>query len=413
MLAGRGALPSAMSPNSCQPQPPADSRSGARRRRSGPTSAPAVRARPRPGPRRHRAEPPAAKAPPPAAEPPASEAGAAALGAGGRSRPPVAGRQEPAAPPHQVGGDVAPPVHPLGSLHLFRRLYRRRLCAFRPGCGGAGGDGTHHRRACRRQSDRQEGRQAGVDRPGAVPARRQHAPGADRRGGFPAQGGAGAAFHGAGRRSSPPPRPIPMRSSSRPGLPCWRPTTTRRAPSSTATTTSCGAPTAEMTISQVAIAKAQTSINAHQAALDVAKAEMATAQWRLEPHRDRVAGQRHHHQPHLRAGRHGDGEHPHDRHRRRRRLAHHGQLQAVLRPLLRGRRRGLGVARQRALAPLSRQDHRHRPRLQPRSADAHAAALRRADDRLDPPAAAHSGDDRAGRSAARRPCSTWAPTPAP
>ncbi len=39
--------------------------------------------------------------------------------------------------------------------------------------------------------------------------------------------------------------------------------------------------TAEMTISQVAIAKAQTSINAHQAALDVARAEMATAQWRL------------------------------------------------------------------------------------------------------------------------------------
>ncbi|HSS86405.1 MAG TPA: HlyD family secretion protein [Reyranella sp.] len=39
--------------------------------------------------------------------------------------------------------------------------------------------------------------------------------------------------------------------------------------------------TAEMNMSQVAIAKAQTSINAHQAALDVAKAEMATAQWRL------------------------------------------------------------------------------------------------------------------------------------
>jgi membrane fusion protein, multidrug efflux system len=39
--------------------------------------------------------------------------------------------------------------------------------------------------------------------------------------------------------------------------------------------------TAEMSMSQVAIAKAQTSINAHQAALDVAKAEMATAQWRL------------------------------------------------------------------------------------------------------------------------------------
>ena len=39
--------------------------------------------------------------------------------------------------------------------------------------------------------------------------------------------------------------------------------------------------TAEMTMSDVAIAKAQTSINAHQAALAVAKAEMATAEWRL------------------------------------------------------------------------------------------------------------------------------------
>ena len=39
--------------------------------------------------------------------------------------------------------------------------------------------------------------------------------------------------------------------------------------------------TAEMTMSEVAIAKAQTSINAHQAALAVAKAEMATAEWRL------------------------------------------------------------------------------------------------------------------------------------
>jgi membrane fusion protein, multidrug efflux system len=39
--------------------------------------------------------------------------------------------------------------------------------------------------------------------------------------------------------------------------------------------------TAEMTISQVAIAKAQTSINVHQAALDVAKADKATAEWKL------------------------------------------------------------------------------------------------------------------------------------
>jgi multidrug efflux system membrane fusion protein len=39
--------------------------------------------------------------------------------------------------------------------------------------------------------------------------------------------------------------------------------------------------TADMTISQVAITKAQTNINAQQAALDVAKAAMAIAQWRL------------------------------------------------------------------------------------------------------------------------------------
>jgi multidrug efflux system membrane fusion protein len=38
---------------------------------------------------------------------------------------------------------------------------------------------------------------------------------------------------------------------------------------------------AEMTISQVAITKSRTSINAHQAALALAKAEMATAQWKL------------------------------------------------------------------------------------------------------------------------------------
>jgi multidrug efflux system membrane fusion protein len=39
--------------------------------------------------------------------------------------------------------------------------------------------------------------------------------------------------------------------------------------------------TAEMRISQLAIEKAQSSIAAHQAALNVALAEMATAQWRL------------------------------------------------------------------------------------------------------------------------------------
>jgi membrane fusion protein, multidrug efflux system len=38
---------------------------------------------------------------------------------------------------------------------------------------------------------------------------------------------------------------------------------------------------ADMTIAQIAIAKAQTNIAAQQAALDLAKADMATAQWRL------------------------------------------------------------------------------------------------------------------------------------
>ncbi len=38
---------------------------------------------------------------------------------------------------------------------------------------------------------------------------------------------------------------------------------------------------AEKTIAEIAIAKARTSINVHQAALDVAKAEKATAEWKL------------------------------------------------------------------------------------------------------------------------------------
>lgn len=38
---------------------------------------------------------------------------------------------------------------------------------------------------------------------------------------------------------------------------------------------------AEKTIAEIAIAKAQTSINVHKAALDVAKAEKATAEWKL------------------------------------------------------------------------------------------------------------------------------------
>ena len=49
----------------------------------------------------------------------------------------------------------------------------------------------------------------------------------------------------------------------------------------------------------------------------------------------------------------------------------------------------------------SRAHRRHRPRHQPRSRAGEAAALRGADHRLDPPAAAHPGDHHAGRPAAR------------
>ena len=57
-----------------------------------------------------------------------------------------------------------------------------------------------------------------------------------------AQGGAGTAFHGEGGPCRRHLDVTPMPSSSRRGLPCWRRATTRRAPNSTATTTSCGAP---------------------------------------------------------------------------------------------------------------------------------------------------------------------------
>ena len=63
---------------------------------------------------------------------------------------------------------------------------------------------------------------------------------------------------------------------------------------------------AEKTIAEIAIAKAQTSINVHQAALDVAKAEKATAEWKLEQDRRQRAGRRLDQQPHG----------PHRRHRR-------------------------------------------------------------------------------------------------
>ena len=59
-----------------------------------------------------------------------------------------------------------------------------------------------------------------------------------------------------------------------------------------------------MTISQIAIAKAQTSINVHQAALDVAKADKATAEWKLSRTNVRVADRRHDQQPHRAHRRH-------------------------------------------------------------------------------------------------------------
>ena len=59
--------------------------------------------------------------------------------------------------------------------------------------------------------------------------------------------------------------------------------------------------TAEMTISQVAIAKAQTSINVHRAALNVAKADVGHGAVAARPHRGHLADQRRHHQPHAAA----------------------------------------------------------------------------------------------------------------
>ena len=159
---------------------------------------------------------------------------------------------------------------------------------------------------------------------------------------------------------------------------------------------------AEKTIAEIAIAKAQTSINVHKAALDVAVADKATAEWKLSKTDVNAPADGWINNLTLRIGDTGTVEYPQHRHRRRPCLAHHRQLQGILHPALRDRRHGLGVARQRAVEAPQGAHHRHRPRLQPRSAGAHAAALRRADHRLDPPAAPHPGDHRAGRSAARR-----------
>src|SRR5580658_2038248 len=90
-----------------------------------------------------------------------------------------------------------------------------------------------------------------------------------------------------------------------------------------------------------------------------------------------------------------------DRHRRRRVVAHRRQLQAELRPLVRGRRHRLGVARYPTLAFPPCPDRRHRTRYQPRAGAGEALALCRADHRLDSPAAPHPGDDHTGRPAAR------------
>ncbi len=105
-----------------------------------------------------------------------------------------------------------------------------------------------------------------------------------------------------------------------------------------------------MTISTVAIAKAETDIGAHQAALELAEAQLASAQWNLDrtvvhaPNNGAITNLT------LRKGDMATINVADRRHRRSRCLAHHGQLQAVLYPRLQGRRHRLGLARQRAVA---------------------------------------------------------------
>ena len=124
---------------------------------------------------------------------------------------------------------------------------------------------------------------------------------------------------------------------------------------------------AEMRISEFAIEKARNGIVAHQAALNLAMAEMATAQWALGKTQVDVADRWVDHQPYGAQGRHGQRQRADHRHRRCPRLAHHGQLQAGLHTLLHHRRHGLGLARQPAIPSSPRPHRRHRPRLQPRS----------------------------------------------
>ena len=247
-LAGQGALPFGRElPNSSQPRSPADA-APAPADTGKPAAAAAVPAETTPTPaettRGAPTEPAAAPAaaPPPPVDPPAVEP------------PPVAAAAPPTATAalgpitksrlrrlFTVGGTLAGPVHPLGDLHLLRRLHRRCLCALRSGRRGAGSDGPIIALYVVDNQTVKKGdklftidpvpfqlevnqRQAQIEEQTALlkVAQEQLAT-------------AKAAL-------APPTSAIPMPSSSRRGTPFWRRATTRRAPSSTASTTNCAAP---------------------------------------------------------------------------------------------------------------------------------------------------------------------------
>ena len=159
---------------------------------------------------------------------------------------------------------------------------------------------------------------------------------------------------------------------------------------------------AEKTIAEIAIAKARTSINVHQAALDVAMADKATAEWKLSKTDVNAPADGWINNLTVRIGDTATVSLPNvgivDAHAWRI-IANYKEY--YIRPFEIGgtawvwldsspwqfrKARITGIARGFSRDP----------------AGAHAAALRRADHRLDPPAAAHPGDYRARRAAARR-----------
>ncbi len=157
-----------------------------------------------------------------------------------------------------------------------------------------------------------------------------------------------------------------------------------------------------LSAAETAIAQARSVLAMHQAALALAKAEMGTAQWRLSrtqvisPTDGRINNLT------VRVGDTATVNIPLigilDAHAWRI-MANYKQY--YLRSSA-ARRAGMGLARFRSLAPASRPYRQHQPGHQPRSQRDEAAALCRADHRLDPPAAPLSGHHPARRAAAGR-----------